>query len=141
MIRRQFLRRASVLGGSIAIVILGGDCQLVSSQSTSQRAVRIGYLTAGRITDPLEAAELQRFRSSMASYGWVEGQNLTTEVRQAEGNLDRAPMLAAELAALPLDAIAIAGASATVDMGQATARIPIVSFGGGDPVEPRSGYQ
>ena len=61
----------------------------------------------------------------------MEGQNIATEFRYAEGKLDRHPELAAELVHLKVDIILVAGGDipirATIN---ATKTIPIVMTGG-----------
>ena len=73
----------------------------------------------------------------MRELGYIEGQNIATEYRYAEGKLDRYPELAAELVRLKVDIIVAAGADRTIQAAMnATKTIPIVMTGGGvDPVE------
>jgi putative ABC transport system substrate-binding protein len=69
--------------------------------------------------------------------GYIEGQNIAIEYRYAEGKLDRAPELAAELVRLKVDIIVVSGGTRlTRAVKNATKTIPIVmTGGGGDPVE------
>ena len=65
----------------------------------------------------------------------MEGQNLVMARRDAEGQLDRLPALAAELVRLPVDVIVTTGGvPATRAAMQATTTIPIVMAEAGDPV-------
>ena len=67
--------------------------------------------------------------------GYVEGQNLVMVRRDAEGQLDRLPALAAELVQLPVDVmVTTGGVPATRAAMQATTTIPIVMTEAGDPV-------
>jgi putative ABC transport system substrate-binding protein len=66
--------------------------------------------------------------------GYVEGQNIAIERRYANGQMDRLPQLAAELAHLPLDVILTQSFPAALAAKQATSTIPIVVMGAGDPV-------
>jgi putative ABC transport system substrate-binding protein len=68
--------------------------------------------------------------------GYIEGQNIATEYRYAEGKLDRSSELAAELVRLKVDLIVVAGGDPTIRAAKnATKTIPIVMQGsGGDPV-------
>ena len=68
--------------------------------------------------------------------GYLEGQNIATEYRYAEGKLDRFPELAAELVRLKVDIIVATGGDTMIRPAKnATKTIPIVMVGGGiDPV-------
>jgi putative ABC transport system substrate-binding protein len=70
--------------------------------------------------------------------GYIEGQNIASEYRYAEGKEDRFPQLAAELVRLKVDIIiVVAGGEIPVRAAMnATKTIPIVMVGSGiDPVE------
>jgi putative ABC transport system substrate-binding protein len=79
---------------------------------------------------PNEAAFLQ----GMHDLGWTVGRNLRVDYRRAEGQLDRLPDLAAELVANKVEVIVTTTAVAVLAASRATAAIPIVQAGGGDPV-------
>ena len=81
-------------------------------------------------TPPYMAA----IRQGLREVGYVEGQNLAIEYRWAEGNYDRLPALAADLASRKVEVIAIAGGpSPTLAAKGAISIIPIV-FVDGDPI-------
>jgi putative ABC transport system substrate-binding protein len=67
----------------------------------------------------------------------VEGRNITIEYRYAEGRVDRAPDLAAELVRLKVDVIVVQGGTPWIQATKnATKTIPIVMMSGGsDPVD------
>jgi putative ABC transport system substrate-binding protein len=67
--------------------------------------------------------------------GYVEGRNLTLEVRYAEGRTERFPALAAELVNLKVDVLVAAATPGALAAKQATGTIPIVMASVGDPVE------
>ena len=64
----------------------------------------------------------------------MEGKNIITEFRSAEGKLDRLPALASELVRLKVDVIVTAGASPTRAAKPATSMIPIIMTNDPDPV-------
>jgi putative ABC transport system substrate-binding protein len=76
------------------------------------------------------------FHQGLRETGYVDGQNVAIEYRWAEGQQDRLPALAADLAALKVDVIAASGgpqpASAAM---RATTAIPIVTAAAGNFVE------
>ena len=83
---------------------------------------------------------LEAIRLALRELGYVEGQNIAIEYRYAEGKLDRAAELAAELVRLKVDIIVAAGGALPIRAAMnATKTIPIVMVGGGsDPV--KAGY-
>jgi putative ABC transport system substrate-binding protein len=96
---------------------------------------RIGYLST---LDPArESTRSEAIRLALRERGHIEGQNIATEYRYAEGKIDRYPELAAELVRLKVDIIVAAGGSVLVRAAMnATKTIPIVMMGAGsDPVE------
>src|SRR5215467_6807950 len=68
---------------------------------------RIGYLSG---VDPArESARAEALQQALRELGYIEGQNIGTEYRYAEGKVDRFPALAAELVHLKVDIILVAG--------------------------------
>ena len=102
-----------------------------------KKVPRIGYLSTGDPTS--ESARAEAIRLALRERGYIEGQNIATEYRYAEGNNNRLPELAAELVHLKVDIIVVAGGSRVVRSAKnATKTIPIVMTGatsGADPVK------
>src|SRR5262247_759676 len=93
----------------------------------------VGWLDEGNWTD--KARLYAAFLEGLRELGYVEGQHLVIVRRDAEGDRDRLPELAAELARLPVDVIVTTGGvPATRAAMQATTTIPIVMAEAGDPV-------
>jgi putative ABC transport system substrate-binding protein len=91
----------------------------------------IGYITSG--SPGPSASNVAAFRQGLSEAGYVEGQNVVIEYRWAEGRYDRLPAMAANLVDLKVD-VMVAGGAAVLAAKGATSTIPIVFFGGGDPV-------
>ena len=85
-----------------------------------------GFSPGGRI--------LPALRARLAELGYVEGQNLTFDVRFAEGDATQLPLLATDLVRLAPAIIVTVGSAATIAAKHATPTIPIVMATSLDPV-------
>jgi putative ABC transport system substrate-binding protein len=75
------------------------------------------------------------FRGGLSETGYIDGQNVSIEVRSAEGRYDRLTALAAELVDRKVAVIVAAGGSEPAKIAKAaTAAIPIVFVSAADPV-------
>lgn len=94
-----------------------------------RRGYRIGLLAATPAPHLSEA-----FRQGLRDLGWIEGQNIIIEYRDAGGRIERLPDLAAQLVSLGVDLIVAQAGPETAAAKQATKTIPIVFLVHGDPV-------
>ena len=76
-------------------------------------------------------------RQGLRELGYVEGQNITLEVRWAEGRTERLPELVAELVRVKVDILVVATTPGALAAKNETRTIPIVFVAVADPV--RSG--
>jgi len=106
-----------------------------ASAQQPKKIARLGYLSDS--SPARESARADAIRQSLHALGYIEGENIATEYLYAEGKVDRAPELAAELVRLNVDVIVIAGGDTQVRAAMnATSTIPIVMVGqGADPVD------
>ena len=121
MRRREFI---TLLGGAAAWPV----------SARAQQATKlptIGYL--GSATLATESQRMAAFVQRLRELGWVEGSTVVIDYRWAEGRTERYAEIAAEFVRLKVDVIVTVG-GAVAAAKQATATIPIVFAGAGDPV-------
>jgi len=92
----------------------------------------IGLL--GATTPLVESQRLRAFVQRLHELGWFEGRSIAIEDRWAEGRTERFAEIAAEFVQLKVDVIVTVGTLPALAAKQATALIPIVFAGAGDPV-------
>jgi putative ABC transport system substrate-binding protein len=80
-------------------------------------------------------AAIEELRQGLHEVGYVEGRNLTLEVRSAEGRAERLADLAAELVHLPVDLIVAHTTAGVLAAQRATTTLPIVAAVMTDPVQ------
>jgi len=97
------------------------------------KVYRIGvlsYLGCAKVLAPDGA-----FRQTLGSLGYVEGQNLVIECRDAPGRVDRLADLAVDLVSLKVDVLVAEATPASLAAKRATLTTPIVMFAVADPVK------
>src|SRR5262245_3566961 len=120
MRRREFI---TLLGGSAAAWPLAARAQ-------QPKVWRIGVLAPV----PPTPAMLSAFRAGMRGRGYVEGQNLSIDIRWPQGSFDQDPSAVTELVNSNVDVIVAWGTLTVIAVRRATSTIPIVMAGVGDPV-------
>ena len=124
MRRREFL---GVVGAGLA-----GWPRAVCAQHQAMPV--IGYLSSRSSGDT--AALLAAFRKGLGEAGFIEGQNVAIEYRWAEGQYERLPAQAADLARQGVAVLVTTGGEPSALAAKAaTSTIPIVFTAGGDPVK------
>src|SRR5262249_20064059 len=96
IVRRKFL---ATLGGAAAWPL--------AARAQQPGMPVIGFLHAGSFA--VNRRNVAAFYEGLAEAGYVEGRNAKVEFRWANNQLDRLPMLAADLVGLPAAVIVAAG--------------------------------
>jgi putative ABC transport system substrate-binding protein len=121
--------------GSVGLALAFAIGALVSSAGDAQpqaTIVRIGYLS--QLSEADDATNREAFRQGLSALGYVDGRNAKIEARYANGQLEKLPDLAVEIARMNVDVIVAAPTPAVRAIQQATRSIPIVMAFVGDPV-------
>jgi putative tryptophan/tyrosine transport system substrate-binding protein len=118
------------------IALLGGATVAWPISARAQQAAipAVGFLSAR----PANASDhlIKAFRAGLGEIGFIEGQNVQTTFRWADGHYERLPTLASELVQAQVAVIAAFGGAPPVRAAKAATRtIPIVFTTGDDPVQ------
>jgi putative tryptophan/tyrosine transport system substrate-binding protein len=119
--RRDFI---ALLGGAAA------GWPLAARAQQRGKPARIGYLSAASAPD----YNLESFRGGMRALGYGEGRDFVIEVRYAQRDYSRFPVLVEELLRARVDLI-VAGGPASRAAPLAGASVPVVFGFSGDPVD------
>src|SRR6516165_6164244 len=113
------------------ITLLGGSAVAwpLAARAQQPKVWRIGVLAPV----PPTPVMLSAFRDGMRGRGYVEGQNLSIDVRWPQGTFDQDPSVVTELVNDNVDVIVAWATPATIAARRAST-VPIVMVGVGDPV-------
>ena len=113
------------------ITLVGGTAAWpLAARAQQPKVWRIGVLAAV----PPTPAMLSAFRDGMRGRGYVEGQNLSIDVRWPQGSFDQDPSVVTELVNSNVDVIVAWGTPTVIAVRRATSTIPIVMAAVGDPI-------
>ena len=118
------------------LVVLSTSALVAPFRSFAQqqgKVWRVGFLSLRRPAS-LDSDFLGEFPQGMRELGYVEGKNLVIEWRFADGEVERLPVLAAQLVRLKVDVIVASSTQAVSVAQKATSTVPIVMGNSGDPV-------
>jgi putative ABC transport system substrate-binding protein len=110
----------------VALAVLLLAVPLDAQAQRTATVHRIGVLYPGGAA-PL-APRMEAFRQGLRDAGFVEGTNVSIEIRYADGRSERLAKMAAALIQREVGVIATSGDLATRVVQQATTKIPIIAF-------------
>ena len=117
------------------ITLIGGAATWpLAARAQQQPALPVVGFLSGR-TQTADAHLVVTFHKGLKESGYIEGQNITTEYRWAEGHYNRLPELTAELVRRQVAVIMAGGVPTALAAKAATTTIPVVFVFGVDPVK------
>jgi ABC-type uncharacterized transport system substrate-binding protein len=115
------------------IILFAGAALFVAGRVVKARPA--GPPRIGVLAQDLQPGLLETFRDGLRDFGYVDGQNIRIEVRNAQGKTDRLPELAADLLRLEVDAILAVNTPAAKAAKKATTTVPIIIMRVADPIK------
>jgi putative ABC transport system substrate-binding protein len=113
---------------------IGGAAMAWPFAARAQQKLPVIGVLSGGLARSLEAS-WPAFAAGLGELGYAEKQNVTTELRTAEGHYEKLPAFSAELVARKVDVIVAIAPPASLAAKRATATIPIVFTMGADPLK------
>ena len=118
-------RRTFIASAAFALFV----APLAANAQQTAKVFRIGLLGNISLAEPEGARLWGAFIQGLRDLGYVEGQNITIELRSSEGKYERLPDLAAELVRLKVDVIVVPADQNALAAEHVTRAIPIVMIG------------
>jgi putative ABC transport system substrate-binding protein len=122
--RRAFVNSIASLGAAAGLALFVG-CSLLDRP---QKIARVGYLGGGPAQEYRDALQ-----PGLREFGWVEGQNLTMDVRTWDGTDASGVDIAADLVR-SVDVVVVGHGPAALAIQRASSSMPIVIATHPDPV-------
>ncbi len=113
------------------ITLVGGLVAWPFAARAQQRQPQL----VGILSQDLQPGLLETFRDELRKLGYVEGQNINIELRDAAGRNERLPDLAEELLRLKVNVIVAVNTPAVQAAKKATKTVPVVMMRVADPVK------
>ncbi|MBP0115323.1 MULTISPECIES: ABC transporter substrate-binding protein [Bradyrhizobium] len=116
--RREFIGLA--VGGAASWPLAA-----LAQQDGSHRMPTIGFI--GFASAAADVTIVQPFRKTLAEIGYVEGRNITVEIRNADGDVERGHAIIDEFVAMQVDVLFAPGPAAARAAARKT-KIPVVAI-------------
>jgi putative ABC transport system substrate-binding protein len=120
------MRRRDFIAG------MGGAAALPFAARAQQSMPVVGFVRSATLADAMHL--VAAFRQGLKEAGFIDGQNVTIEVRSAESDRDRLLALVTDFIRRPV-AVFVGNLAPALAAKAATTSVPIVFLEGGDPVK------
>jgi putative ABC transport system substrate-binding protein len=114
------------------LAAFGGAVALPFAARGQQAMPVVGFIRSASLADSMHL--VTAFRTGLKEAGFIEGQNVTIEVRSAESDRDRLAALVTDFIRRPV-AVFVGNLAPALAAKAATVSVPIVFLDGGDPVQ------
>jgi len=114
------------------LALASAHAAVAAEGQQAARTYHLGYLGIGTASEGSPILDV--FRQGLRELGYVQGQNLDLEIRNADGKLEQLPALAAELVDRKVDIIVTSSGVAALGAKKVTQTIPIVMLNSSDAV-------
>ena len=119
----------------LAILAVGALASPISGVAQKSRLHRVGVLNVTSSSDAGWRQRFETFRTTLRELGYIEGKNVSYEIRAADSRAERLPSLAQELVGLNVEVIVTDGGEPAIYAARdATRAIPVVFVSAIDPV-------
>src|SRR5437773_1287570 len=110
----------------VCLVALGLGPFRIAEGQQPKKIPRIGFVTFSQVSAGGSTSILESFRRGLRDLGYVEGQTIIIDRRDAEGRLDRIPALVQDIVNQKVDVIVAPNNVAIRAAKELTKTIPIV---------------
>ena len=124
------MRRRDFIAG-----LYGATLWSLSARAQQSRSMRkLGFLVNFLSGESEGQARVKAFADAMRQFGWIEGENLHTEIRYGGDEADRYQRFARELVEMSPDVIVASASPSVAALQRLTHNVPVVFAGVIDPV-------
>ena len=118
------------------VTLLGGAAWPIAGRAQQAGQMRrVGVLMNGVATATQQQAEVKAFTEALRNAGWIEGKNVTIDIRYNASDVTLARIFAAQLIGLMPDVILTASTTNLTILRDVTNTVPVVFTTVSDPVE------
>src|SRR5215469_2695388 len=120
------MRRREFIAGLSSAAAAPTLWPVATQAQQPDRMRRVGMLMNGAATEATGQAYVKAFTESLSKAGWIEGRNISIDIRYNAGDAALARIFAAQLIGLMPDVILASSTTNLTMIGEVTNTVPIV---------------